>query len=301
MIRMTIAGLALAFCASAVPTATAAAPAETFDVGSARVERHGEVGPPLILIPGLASGAWVWQDTIAALAGEHRIYAVTLAGFDGRPPAAGDALAQASGALEELIASRRLERPVLVGHSLGGILALTFAAAHSDLVRGVVAVDALPVFPTTETVPAAQRPALAERVRAQIAGLSTAEFEAQQFQYMQRIGVVDAAAATAAAQRTSRSDPKAVAGYAAAVMALDARAQLPGIRVPVLEVVPYLAGDYAAAGVSAEGKRAYYASLLAGVTQLEVVTIAPARHFVMLDQPQAFVAALRGFLAGLKN
>jgi len=46
-----------------------------------------------------------------------------------------------------------------------------------------------------------------------------------------------------------------------------------------------------------ECKRAYYASLLRGVPELEVVTIAPARHFVMLDQPDALVAALRKFLA----
>jgi pimeloyl-ACP methyl ester carboxylesterase len=36
--------------------------------------------------------------------------------------------------------------------------------------------------------------------------------------------------------------------------------------------------------------------LLRGVARLEVVTIAPARHFAMLDQPEAFTTALRKFL-----
>lgn len=40
--------------------------------------------------------------------------------------------------------------------------------------------------------------------------------------------------------------------------------------------------------ISEAAKRAYYESLLTGVAQLEVVTITPARHFVMLEQPQAF-------------
>ncbi len=111
----------------------------------------------MILIPGLASGAWVWRDSIAALQGEHRVYAVTLAGFDGRPAVKGDVLAQAAASLHALIASQRLDRPVLIGHSLGGTLALQFATTHSDLIAGVVAVDGLPVFPTTEAVPAAQR------------------------------------------------------------------------------------------------------------------------------------------------
>ena len=116
---------------------------------------------------------------------------------------------------------------------------------------------------------------------------------------MRRVGVVDEAQAAAIAKLTSRSDPQAVADYAGAVMALDLRAQLPAIRVPVLEIAPYLASDWAARGISEAGMRAYYESLLRGVAKLEVVTIAPARHFVMLDQPQAFNEALRKFLAAL--
>jgi pimeloyl-ACP methyl ester carboxylesterase len=274
----------------------AAGPAAVFDVGSLHVERYGESGSPVILIPGLASGAWVWKDSIAALQGEHRVYAVTLAGFDGVPAVKGDVLEQAAASLKALIISQHLDRPVLVGHSLGGTLALQFATTHSDLIAGVAAVDGLPVFPTTEAVPEAQRKVLAERIRAQFAGITASDFGAQQLQYMQRVGVVDATQALATAALTTRSDPHAVADYAGAVMELDLRPQLPGIRVPVLVVVPYLASDYAALGISESAKGSYYRSLLPGVAQLEVVTLAPARHFVMLDQPQAFNEALRRFI-----
>jgi pimeloyl-ACP methyl ester carboxylesterase len=155
------------------------------------------------------------------------------------------------------------------------------------------------VFPSTEGTPAAQRPALAERIRAQFAGIGQADFEAQQLQYMRRVGVVNEAQAASIARLTSRSDPQAVADYAGALMALDLRTQMAAIRVPVLEIAPYLVSDYAALGISEAAKRAYYQSLLSGVAQLEVVTIAPARHFVMLDQPEAFNEALRKFLAML--
>ena len=123
---------------SVAGAAVAAEAAAVFDVGTMHVERHGERGSPVILIPGLASGAWVWKDTIAALQGEHRVYAVTLAGFDGRPAVRGDVLALAATSLQELIVSQRLDKPVLVGHSLGGTLALMFAATHSDLIGGAV-------------------------------------------------------------------------------------------------------------------------------------------------------------------
>ncbi|MFO1305114.1 MAG: alpha/beta hydrolase [Burkholderiales bacterium] len=189
-----------------------------------------------------------------------------------------------------------MERPILVGHSLGGMLALQFAAAHPGLVGGVIAVDGLPVFPATENVPASQRAALGERMRAQFSNVTPAEFESQQLAYMRRIGVIDATRAAEAARRAASSDPRAVGAYAEAAMTLDLRNLLPAIRVPVLEVAPYYESDYAATGVSEEAKRAYYTSLLSGIREVEVVTIAPARHFVMLDQPQAFVAVVLKFI-----
>ncbi len=297
-VKRAVAILAAAWM-SVAGSAMAAGQAAVFDVGSLHVERHGERGSPVILIPGLASGAWVWNDSIKALQGEHSVYAVTLAGFDGIPAAKGEVLVQAAASLLELISTQRLEQPVLVGHSLGGTLALQFATAHSDLIAGVVAVDGLPVFPSTEAVPATQRKALAERIRAQFAGITPAAFEAQQLQYMQRVGVVNATQAVEIARLAARSDPQAVADYASAVMALDLRPQLAGIHVPVMVIAPYLASDYAAMGISESDKGSYYRSLLPGVAQLEVVTIAPARHFVMLDQPQALNDALRKFINAL--
>jgi pimeloyl-ACP methyl ester carboxylesterase len=296
-----IVAIAVAVIVAMSQTAHAAeASTSSFDVGTLHVERQGEQGAPIILIPGLASGAWVWKDTIAALKAEHRVYAVTLPGFDGRPAVKGDLLAQATEALHQLIVTQKLDKPVLIGHSLGGTLSLLYATAHSNEIGGVVAIDGLPVFPSTEGVPAAQRPALAERVRAQFSAPTQAAFEAQQLQYMKAIGVVDADKAAAVAKLTSRSDRGAVADYAAAVMALDLRPQLAAIRVPVLEISPYLASDYAALSISEDAKRGYYRMLLDGVPQLEVVSIPQSRHFAMIDQPQALNDAIAKFLRSLQ-
>ena len=57
---------------------------ERFEVGALAVERHGKRGRPLVLIPGLASGSWVWQDAIRTFRDDHVLYVVTLPGFDGR-------------------------------------------------------------------------------------------------------------------------------------------------------------------------------------------------------------------------
>jgi pimeloyl-ACP methyl ester carboxylesterase len=210
--------------------ASAIAPAERFEVQGMLVERHGNggsAGRPLILIPGLAAGGWVWQETVREFAASHAVYVVTLPGFDGRPAVEGNPFEAARAALKELVISRRLADPVLVGHSLGATLAV----------------------------------ALAEELPGRIGG---------------------------------------VAAWVGAVLALDLRPGLSKIAAPVLVLAPFYGPDSAATGaISAADKVAYYRELMTGTPKLEVAPIDNARHFAMLDQPQAVHAALRQFLKTL--
>lgn len=275
------------------------APAERFEVAGVLVERHGARGRPLILIPGLASGSWVWQDTIRAFAPDHAVYVLTLPGFDGRPKAGPAPFAAARAAVEELIASRHLDKPVIVGHSLGGILALAVAEDKPSSVGGIVSIDGLPVMPGTEDLPPAQRAQFAERTRAQIGKQPPDLFAQQQQGYMRTIGVLDMSRADALAQLTARSDPTSVGAWAADVLTLDLRPGLKAIQAPVLTIVPYLDLDGAQQGLTPAGKADYYRALMEGTPKLQVATVAPARHFAMFDQPDAVIAAIRTFLGTL--
>ncbi|MES3020157.1 MAG: alpha/beta hydrolase [Pseudomonadota bacterium] len=274
-------------------------PAERFDSGSLLVERHGERGRPLILVPGLASGAWAWQDLLRQLKGEHVIYVVTLAGFDGRAPVAGNGFASAEQALHDLIVTRKLASPVLVGHSMGATLSLAIAQKHPALVGGVVAIDGLPVFPGTEELPLAQRPEMAEGMRARIAAMPPASFAPMQQQYMRGVGVIEMSKADDLAKLTSKSDPAAVARYMAEVLSLDLRPGLPAIKAPVLVIAPYFNADTPDPEQTEAAKKTYYQSLMAGTPKLTVVSVAPARHFVMFDQAQRVADAIRAYLKTL--
>jgi pimeloyl-ACP methyl ester carboxylesterase len=263
--------------------------------GALTVEKQGDKGPPLIFIPGLASGTWTWKDEAARLAKSHPVYLLSLPGFDGRPPVAGTTLESLQADLQKLIEGQRLRKPVLIGHSLGGTLSLAFAADHSDLIAGVVAVDGLPVFPGTENL--TDRAPLAQGARAQIENQTAEQFAQYQQTYMARFGVIDEARAKTLAEWSSRSDPRAVADFAAQTLLLDLRPKLKSITVPVTEISPFYAQDFAAMGVDEAGKTNYYRMLLAGIGKLDVVSISPARHFVMFDQPEKFAAALDQALA----
>ena len=221
--------LALSPLAPMISSAADVAPV-TFESGALQVEQLSNQGPPIVFIPGLASGSWTWRDSAARLGKTHSVYLLTLPGFDGRAPIPGANLDSLSKDLRTLIETRKLARPVLVGHSLGGTLSLSFAAENSALLSGVIAVDGLPVFPGTEGV-SGDRSALAQQARSQLAGLAPGQFAAYQQTYMGRFGVIDAATASRLAELSGRSDPGATADFAAQLLMLDLRPKLPAISV----------------------------------------------------------------------
>ena len=281
------------------PYAATIAPVEKFDSGVLAVEQHGNRGRPLILVPGMASGAWVWQSVVRNLAPDYTVYVVTLPGFDGRPFAPGDGLASAQAGLRDLIRNRKLARPVLIGHSMGALLSFAVAEEMPGAIGGIVAIDGLPVFPGTDTMAPAERAALAARIKTQLAAADPAAFARQQQAYMRTIGVRDMAQADQLAQLSNRSDPAAASQYMAEVMALDLRPSLANITAPILVVAPYFDQDPMDARWTADAKAAYYGTLLAGAARVQVLPVADSRHFVMFDEPERLNTMLRDYLKRL--
>ena len=109
-------------------------------------EVAGSGSVPVVLLHGRGAWSFTWRPTLTALGADGRFsaYAPDLRGFGftERPP---DGLYNAEGYaahVEEFIDALGLERPILVGNSLGGEVALRVALARPDRVRGVVLVDA---------------------------------------------------------------------------------------------------------------------------------------------------------------
>lgn len=273
--------------------------AERFEVGATLVERHGSGKVPVIVIPGLASGPWAWQDAVNMLKRDHTVYVLTLPGFDGRPAVEGKGFGAAQESLAELISSRKLERPVLIGHSMGGTMSLGFAAQHPALVRGVVTLDGLPLFPGTEDWDLARRGAVSKAIAGRKMA-SAEQFAAEQQQFMRGTGVLDMARADELAKLTAKSDPGAVMRYAGDVMTMDLRPVLSNITAPVLVLSPYAQVDADQQKMTQPAKTAYYAALMEGTPNVKVVSIAQARHFAMIDQPQAVNEAIGEFIKTLK-
>lgn len=299
---------AVAQAPAARPEATArstpASASSSFTVGTLTVQRYGDQGQPVILIPGLASGPWVWDAIRAHLATNHVVYTVTLAGFDGIPIPTdpGNLLDRADSSLLALIHGHHIVKPILIGHSLGGTLAIRLATEHAELLRAVVAADGLPIFPGAENMTPAQISETSRDMISQMGAAAPDLFRSQQLGYMKRVGVIDPDTAAKYAALTARSDPMATAIYATEDLTMDLRPHLKKATVPLLVISPYFAADLAAppTSLSEEQKTAYYEKLLAGAPDAKVVSISPSRHFVMLDQPQKFMKVVDGFLSSLR-
>jgi len=67
-------GFALVLAIAVTGNVLARQSAAADQVGTLKVERLGTQGSPIILIPGLEGGPWVWQQTIAQLQDKHVVY-----------------------------------------------------------------------------------------------------------------------------------------------------------------------------------------------------------------------------------
>lgn len=109
---------------------------------------EGGEGPPLILLHGPGESAVNWRWVIPDLARAHRVIAPDLPGH-GSSGGAGTRWTEARILewLDALIERTCTERPVLVGHVLGGAIAARFAARRGARIQGLVLVDSLGLAP----------------------------------------------------------------------------------------------------------------------------------------------------------
>lgn len=303
--KRTIVGLAIALALSVVGSARAAdapKPSASFDVNTIHVDQYGSGEPALILIPGLTDSAVVWNGTIAKLAPQHTIYALTLAGFGGRPRVAAPLLDKADTDIAALIAQQHLSRPVLIGHSMGGHLAIRLAAEHSDILRGAIAVDGLPVFPGMDKMTQAQRHTAAVAAAAPMRNATTAQFSAFEKQniipFMTKAQNVDTVAAA-----SQGADVSATADYYQEVLEADLRPQLANLTIPLLVIVPFDAtldpNNPQMPMATAAQKEHLYDGLLANAKTAKIIVVNDSRHFVMYDQPEQLYTLIENFLGQL--
>ncbi|MBI2262458.1 MAG: alpha/beta hydrolase [Caulobacterales bacterium] len=258
------------------------------------VETRG-AGPELILIPGLASTAAVWSRITSRLPG-RRLHLVSVRGFGDLPPGAngdGAIMGAVANEVRRYIDEAGLAAPAVIGHSLGGQIALRVAADAPDRIGRLMTVDASPFFPALispgATVGDVEPIAQVAYQAIQILGDEGLRARGQAL----GLELGGAADAVFGSMGWQGGDRRVLAQALYEVMTVDLRHRLPDITAPVTVVYGWSPDEASPRSRTDALFRGAYASLPRPAT---FERIEGAEHMVMIDQPTRFLAAVERFL-----
>ena len=191
-----------------------------------------------------------------------------------------------------------LEKPVIVGHSLGGFLALNIAIDSPDLPAKLVIVDSLPFLPAIQ-MPGATvesfKP-MAENMRNMMRNSSGQSREARinQQRMMLKTMIADEENIDIALEWGLQSDAETVAQAMYELYTLDIREDLAKIKVPTLVMGAYIA--YQQYGVTRASTMKNYTDQYAQLDGVIVDLTDKGNHFIMWDDPEFMQSWLKKFL-----
>jgi pimeloyl-ACP methyl ester carboxylesterase len=270
-------------------------PQSAFQSDRIVVETRGQ-GPDVILIPGLASTSEVWRRTADRLDDHYRVHLISLRGF-GQIPAGANAngaiIGPVSNEVRRYIAFRHMDHPAVIGHSMGGLIALKMAADAPNQIGRVMVVDAAPFFPSLISAGATVGDVepLARIAYQALMFLGDEALRQQGTAIGDQLG--GASDSLFSSMGWQGGDRAMLAQSLYEVMTTDLRHRLPDITAPVTVVYGWSPDD-ASPRAHVDGLfRAGYANLRTPAT---FERIEGAEHMVMMDRPTAFYAALDRFL-----
>ncbi len=233
-------------------------------------------GRPVIFIPGLGCPGEVWDDTVSRLDGVEA-HVLTLAGFAGQKAVKPPLAATVRKELVRYIRSNKLDKPIVIGHSLGGFIAYWLAASEPDLIGGVVVVDAGPSLSDTDVETGralrnmwaqAGDDELPEQVRAAYTSMTSDPKRIEPF-----------------IAQIAKSDRQTMGDTIYELVKTDISKDVAQIKAPLLLVL------------ADGGLQGRYKAQAQPVPNHEVVVLPHTRHFVMFDDPEGFARTLEKFFA----
>lgn len=253
-------------------------------------------GRDVVFIHGLAASPDCWEEAATSLTGVC-VHAIHMRGFAGLAPSAFRSpmnfLKPMADAVAGYIRTLRGGPVPVVGHSMGGLVALMVARDHADVVDRLMVVD-VPAFFSMLITPFATATSMAPLAQHS----RRSYFEKSKTEHQEAIRRASEKLVTSpeTLERVVRwglaSDRRTTADVMAEVMVTDLRGDLQRIQAPV-DVI------YAWDKVSPASKMGLdqvYASSYAGLQQGRRLRIDDARHYVMFDQPAAFYGAVNAWL-----
>lgn len=257
-------------------------------------------GQAVLMIPGLNSAGSVWDETCAELQlANVQCHIVQLPGFAGQATTSEVPEAFLSTMRDRLlayVAARKLRAPTVMGHSLGGVIALQMALKEPQSVGRLVVVDSLPFFPAARA-PDATAQGMAPMAQSLRAGMLSAPADAYQTQLKANM-----AGMTRSPERQEQlirwglaSDRATTAQAMVEMFTTDLRAELDQIHQPTLVLGSWAA--YAPMGATLESTRKIFEQQYRKLPGVRIELSQEGYHFLMWDDAAWLLAQVKPFIA----
>ena len=250
------------------------------------VIKTGKGKQAIIFLPGFASSGDVWNETKSNFEKDFTCYTFTMAGFAGVKPQPNASFTNWETEIVNYIKAYKIEKPIIVGHSMGGGLALAIASDYPELVSRIVVVDALPCL-TALRDPSfkSQENNDCTPMVNQMTAMSTDEFHQMQKRNMAML-LADASKHDEAISWSMKSDRNTFSQMYCDFSNTDLREKIATIKCPSLILLEFGFSNYK------EPIEAQYKNLKTANFQYSNKGL----HFIMYDDAVWYLAQLNNFI-----
>lgn len=251
------------------------------------IEKQGN-GNPILLLPGFTSPGSVWNETIKNLPGSYQTHTVSYAGFNGLEPIGTPWYSPIKQHLIDYIKNENLSKLTIIGHSMGGNLAVELAAELKPEVTGLILVDALPCMRDL-MMPNVPASALQydSPYNNQMLNMPDDKFKEQAFNMAKNMTNTESKIEELANWSIIADRKTYVYGYTD-LLKLDLRPTLANIEVKTL----ILGATFPTREMSQQTFENQYANL-----NNKTINLAEnSRHFIMFDQPEWLYSQINEYL-----
>jgi 3-oxoadipate enol-lactonase len=102
--------------------------------------------PPLVFLHGIGGAARAWRGQLDAFSDRYRTIAWDMPGYGGSAPLAAVSIAALADALQDFLRAVGATKPILVGHSIGGMIVQQWLAKNPNAAAAVVLAQTSPAF-----------------------------------------------------------------------------------------------------------------------------------------------------------
>lgn len=256
-----------------------------------RVEVSGK-GKPVILIPGYSCSGDVWKETVAHLKDRYECHVITIAGYAGVPKIDTPVLKTVRNELIRYVQTKKLNKPMLIGHSLGAFMSLWVSSEAPDLFGKIICVDGLPFISAMQDTTAnaevlKMNPQFnAEAVAANFEQLPDSNYISNMTRSM-LYQVNDTARAKQIATWSYQCNRRTLGYTIVEISTTDLRTAIAKIKQPVL----VLGSLYGTEANSYSVLNHQYKNV-----PNKTIEVANSKHFIMYDVPEWFYAKVDAFL-----